>query len=178
MPPKKSKPKKVVKSPKKSPKKSVKSVKSVKSPKKSPRTKIKKEDVVPDVDVDYDDEDNTPVDELADVPELYDIDSNNALKERYEYKPVVRQEITYLTADNRKTSEVMTQFEYTEIIGQRAKQIENGGPCFTDVTGMGNPIKMAEKELRDRKCPLDIIRRLSSNVAERWSANEMAFVAI
>jgi len=99
-------------------------------------------------------------------------------KELYEYKPVINQEIIYLTSENRKTSEIMTMFEYTEIIGHRAKQIENGGPCFTNVEGITDPIKMAEKELRDRKCPLDIIRKLSNNVAELWHANEMGFVEI
>lgn len=153
-------------------KKVVKVVKKTKVVKKvKPTTKAK-----PKVDF-GDDDPIEPVDELDDVPDLYDIDAG-VLKERYEYKPVIRKEVVYLTADNRRTSEIMTQFEYTEIIGQRAKQIENGGPCFTSTTGMSDPIKMAEKELRDRKCPLDIIRQISMFVAERWHANEMGFVAV
>lgn len=106
------------------------------------------------------------------IPELT-TDVNQSLKERYEYNPVVRTEIVYLTPENRKTSEIMTRFEYTEIISQRAKQIENGGPCYTDVDDLTDPIDMAEKEVRDKKCPLDIIRMISANVAELWHANEM-----
>jgi hypothetical protein len=129
--------------------------------------------------VDYDDAESVePVDEIDNVPELYDIDDNNALKERYEYKPEVRKETVYLTANNRRTSENMSQFEYTEIISLRSKQIELGGQCFTTTDGISDPIKKAEKEMRDRKCPLDVVRSLSAYVAERWHANEMGFVEI
>ena len=128
--------------------------------------------------LDYSESSEDELVELDDVPDLYDVDPDSALKERYAYKPVVRQEIVYLTKNNRRTSEIMSMFEYTEIIGHRAKQIENGNVCFTNVDGISDPIKMAEKELRDRKCPLDIIRKLSDNVAELWHANEMGFIEV
>lgn len=97
--------------------------------------------------------------------------------EKYEYKPVVNTEIVFLDPVNRVTSECMTRFEYTEIISQRAKQIENGGPCFTDTDGISDPIEMAKKELCDKKCPLNIIRPITNFVAEKWSVNEMAIPA-
>jgi DNA-directed RNA polymerase I, II, and III subunit RPABC2 len=146
---------------------------------KSPRRAPKKVNEESNETVDYDDTDSAePADEIDNIPELYDIDDTNSLKDRYEYNPEVRKETVYLTANNRRTSENMSQFEYTEIIGQRAKQIELGGPCFTTTDGISDPIKKAEKEMRDRKCPIDIVRHLSAYVAERWHANEMGFIEI
>jgi DNA-directed RNA polymerase I, II, and III subunit RPABC2 len=115
--------------------------------------------------------------ELDDIPELYESNRETTLKERYVYKPEVRKEIIYLTPENRVTSEIMNRYEYTEIISIRAKQIEDGGPCFTNIENLTDPIEMAEKEMRDRKCPLDITRMLSENVGELWHANEMGFTA-
>jgi len=89
-------------------------------------------------------------------------------------QPIIQKEIIILDSENCKTSEILTQFEYTEIISHRAKQIENGGICFTDVQYLTDPIMMAEKELKDGKCPLDIIRMLTDKIGERWHVNEMA----
>jgi DNA-directed RNA polymerase subunit K/omega len=106
------------------------------------------------------------------IPELEMV--SNALKERYEYKPMIRSEIIYLHPSNYITSEVMTKFEYCEIISIRSKQIENGSMPFTDVGNITNPIEIAKKEIEDKKCPLDIIRMLTDKVAEKWSVNDMA----
>lgn len=123
------------------------------------------EDVVPDLDDDNDADNDVDV----------ETEEKTELTERYEYQPVVRKEIVYVTPENRVTSEIMTRYEYTEVISIRAKHIEDGGQCFTDVGNITDPIEMAEKELRDRKCPLDITRMLSDNVAELWHVNEMGF---
>jgi DNA-directed RNA polymerase I, II, and III subunit RPABC2 len=126
--------------------------------------------------VDYgSDNDEQSVRELDDIPELYESNPETILKERYIYKPEVRKEIIYVTPENSITSEIMTRYEYTEIISIRAKQIEDGGPCFTSIENLTDPIDMAEKEMRDRMCPLDITRMLSEYVGELWHANEMGF---
>jgi DNA-directed RNA polymerase subunit K/omega len=119
------------------------------------------------------DDDDDDDDEKDEIPELTSTDDIKPLKEKYKYNPVIRTEIVYVTPNNRKSSEIMTKFEFTEIISIRSKQIENGGSCFTDTYGLIDPIERAEKELRDRKCPLDIARSMSSNVSELWHANEM-----
>ena len=107
------------------------------------------------------------------VPDLAAVDPMQILKERYEYKPVIRMQITFVTPENRITSEIMTKFECAQVISVRAKQIENGGTCFTDTQELSDPIEMARKELFDKKCPLDVVRGITDKVFERWHVNEM-----
>ena len=42
-----------------------------------------------------------------------------------------------------------------------------------DIEDESNPIKMAEMEIRMKKCPLSIVRYISSNIAEVWEVNEL-----
>lgn len=99
---------------------------------------------------------------------------SDAVKERYEYKPIIRTEIVYRKPEDRITSEVMTKFEYCEIISHRAKQIENGGQSFTDVGELTDPLAIAKKEISDKKCPLCVVRMITDKIAEKWSVNELA----
>lgn len=110
-------------------------------------------------------------DEKDDLPDLTDL---SKIKERYEYKPVVSQEIIILHPDQRRTSDVMTMFEYTNIISQRATQINNGGECYTDTANLTDPIEMARKELHDKRCPLMVQRGVTDKIFELWTANELA----
>jgi DNA-directed RNA polymerase subunit K/omega len=89
------------------------------------------------------------------------------------YENEIHREVNITPSNYRKTSEIMTKFEFTEVVSHRAKQIENGGKIYTDVFDEGNPIKMAEIEIRMRRCPLAIRRLLSHNLAEIWEVNEM-----
>jgi DNA-directed RNA polymerase subunit K/omega len=89
------------------------------------------------------------------------------------YENEIYREIIIVPSAYRKTSEIMTKFEFTEVVSHRAKQIENGGKIYTDIGDEGNPINMAEMEIRMRRCPLAIRRLLSHNLAEIWSINEM-----
>ena len=82
-------------------------------------------------------------------------------------------EIIIVADEKRKTSEIITKFEFTEVVSNRAKQIENGGKIFTDIGSLSNPIEMAELEIKMKKCPLSIRRMISSNLAEIWDVNEM-----
>lgn len=95
-------------------------------------------------------------------------------KERYEYNPVLETTIIYIHKNNRVTSEVMSLFEYTECVSQRAKQLENDSRVrFTDTSGITDCIAMAKKELADKRCPLAIRRQLHDNIYELWRTSEM-----
>lgn len=98
---------------------------------------------------------------------------NKKVKEKYEYNPEIISKIEIVHPDNRILSELMTIFEYTELISIRAKQIENGGICYTVVGSLSDPIDMAKKELHDRKCPLTVKRLVANNIYELWTANEL-----
>jgi len=84
----------------------------------------------------------------------------------------------FIVPDNeRTTSQIMTLEEYTEAVGIRATEIENGTPVFTDVSGMICPIEMAKKEILDGKSPYKLIREMSakkgSKTVEIWKINDM-----
>jgi DNA-directed RNA polymerases I, II, and III subunit RPABC2 len=149
------------------------------SSKKIHRKQAVKKDDLKELDFSTEDPDDIEEDQgvdeedLDDKKEIIRIDPNTRLSEYYEYVPEIHKQIIFISPENRKTSEIMTKFEYTDIISQRAKQIEKGSAVFTDVGDLTDPIQIAEKELRDKRCPLDIVRMITDYTAERWHANEM-----
>ena len=52
----------------------------------------------------------------------------------------------------------LTKFERVRLIGQRAEYLANGAPPMVDITGMTNALDIAEKELREKKIPLKVLR--------------------
>ena len=106
-------------------------------------------------------------DEVDDIPIVRDdVDSSN---------PEYHRKINITPPNMRITSEIMTLFEFSEVIGIRATQIEKGSPVFVDLTGLTDPRDMATKELLQRRCPLKIVRKINAHEQEEWSCNEMGF---
>jgi len=105
------------------------------------------------------------------------LDANKIYNEKY--KPYnsndiqLTNEILIITGNDRVTSEIMTIYEYTELISNRASHIINGGKLYTNVDNLQDAISMAEKELHDNKCPLSILRQVSKIEYELWDANEL-----
>ena len=84
--------------------------------------------------------------------------------------------ITVVRPEDRKTTDIMTRFEYSEVLGIRMTQLEGANAVvFTDVTGLSTPYDKAVKEMFDRKCPLCIERHIEPFVKEIWDVNEMGF---
>ena len=52
----------------------------------------------------------------------------------------------------------LTKYERTRILGVRADQIARGAPPTVDITGLIEPLKIAEKELREKTLPIIISR--------------------
>lgn len=73
----------------------------------------------------------------------------------------------------RITSDIMTLAEYTRVISERAKQIENGSIIFVDVKDETDTIKIAEMEVFQKKSPLKIRRDINKSIYELWRVNEM-----
>lgn len=128
-----------------------------------------KEEVADDAADDAENEDDADAEQM---PELAVV--SEALKERFKYRPELEKTVTYVLPEDRITSEVMTKFEYCEIVSIRAKQIENGGKPFTSIGELTDPIDIAKKEIADKKCSLDIVRGITDVLFERWHANELA----
>jgi DNA-directed RNA polymerase subunit K/omega len=76
-----------------------------------------------------------------------------------------------------KTLPIMTKFEKTRIIGQRAKQIETGSVPFIKVPdNIIDSYLIAELELQQRKLPFIIRRPLPNGTCEYWDANDLEMI--
>lgn len=75
--------------------------------------------------------------------------------------------------DDKITSNILTIYEMTELIGIRATQIANGAPIFTDIEYINDPIEMAKKEIINNKCPLYVKRYIGLDKFELWDPNVM-----
>ncbi len=73
----------------------------------------------------------------------------------------------------RRTSHRLTLAERTNLIGTRATHISKGAQIYVDIGNLDNPIKIAEKELKERKFPFNIEREINSYEVEYWNPNEM-----
>lgn len=87
--------------------------------------------------------------------------------------------------NDRRTSTIMSLYEYTECRSIRATQISKYNNCFVSIDGLSDPIEMAERELRQRMSPI-ILRRCVgvttdhaaahiTKYYEEFRANDMGF---
>lgn len=81
-------------------------------------------------------------------------------------------EVKVVAPANRETSNMMTEFELTEVVSIRAQQIVEGCKPFVDIGDETNPIEIAKMEIKQKKCPMMIQRRVG-NYIEEWGINEM-----
>eukprot|EP01041_Mallomonas_annulata_P013167 gene13167-27853_t len=73
----------------------------------------------------------------------------------------------------RITSKYMTKYERARVLGTRALQISMNAPVMVDVGGETDSLKIAMKELRERKIPMIIRRYLPDNSYEDWSLEDL-----
>jgi DNA-directed RNA polymerase subunit K/omega len=128
-----------------------------------------------DAEFDVDDVDDVNDDEFFDENNFKDFNTNIKFHvfDPDKYKNEIHKEIIIVPSMYRKTSEVITKFEFTDVTSNRAKQIENGSKIFVDIGDVDDPIIMAEMEIKMKQCPLAIRRLISNNIAEVWDVNEM-----
>jgi len=74
---------------------------------------------------------------------------------------------------NRITSPYMTKYERARILGTRALQISMNAPIMVDLEGETDPLQIAMKELKQKKIPLIIRRKLPDGSFEDWGVNEL-----
>mmetsp|Transcript_24966 Transcript_24966/g.25584 ORF Transcript_24966/g.25584 Transcript_24966/m.25584 type:complete len:133 (+) Transcript_24966:35-433(+) len=73
----------------------------------------------------------------------------------------------------RITTRYMTKYERARVLGTRALQISMNAPVMVDVEQETDALKIATKELRERKIPMIIRRYLPDNSYEDWSLDEL-----
>ena len=73
-----------------------------------------------------------------------------------------------------KTLPFLTKYEYTRILGQRAKQIEQGAQPFIKIDeNIIDPYLIAKKELENKKLPFIIKRPLPCSGFEYWHLEDL-----
>ena len=82
------------------------------------------------------------------------------------------QEVDVVPARDRRTSNMLTNFEYTEVVSIRAQQLVDGCEPWVDIGNETSPIKIAEMEIKAKKCPLAIERAVGTQI-EIWNISEM-----
>ena len=95
-------------------------------------------------------------------PVKYRVLENKKIKERM-----------VIPAENRRTSHRLTLAEKTNLIGVRAAHIEKGAPIFVEIHNLNKPEEIAEKELRERRFPFLLERKINRYEVEYWDPNEM-----
>ncbi|AAS52405.1 AEL279Cp [Eremothecium gossypii ATCC 10895] len=75
--------------------------------------------------------------------------------------------------EERTTTPYMTKYERARILGTRALQISMNAPVFVDLEGETDPMRIAMKELAEKKIPLVIRRYLPDGSFEDWSVEEL-----
>lgn len=75
----------------------------------------------------------------------------------------------------RITTLFLTKYERARVLGTRALQISMNAPVMVDLDGETDPLKIAMKELRERKIPIIIRRYLPDGSHEDWSMDELLF---
>ena len=73
----------------------------------------------------------------------------------------------------RVTTRYLTKYERARVLGTRALQISMNAPVMVDLDGETDPLKIAMKELRERKIPIIIRRYLPDGSHEDWSIDEL-----
>ena len=98
--------------------------------------------------------------------ELYNNDENLFVNNEEIYNEINKKE--------KISSNRLTKYEKTKIIGIAAQQIEGGRVPTIDIPNyMSNPIDIAEYELNQKKTPFVLKRKLPNNKFEYWSIDQL-----
>ena len=73
-----------------------------------------------------------------------------------------------------KSEPILTKYEYTKILGMRAQQIATGAEPLIKVTeDLNDVVLIAKEELRQRKTPMILQRKVGINKFEYWKIEDL-----
>lgn len=76
---------------------------------------------------------------------------------------------------NNISEPIMYKYEYTQIIGVRAQQIAEGSEPLIKVTkDLTNEVLIAEEELRQRKTPFILERKITNTHTDYWKIEDLS----
>lgn len=97
--------------------------------------------------------------------------------EIYNLARVVRDDRGIIVDELHKTLPILTKYERTRVLGQRAKQINDGATPFVKVPeGVIDGYLIALKELEEKKIPFIIRRPLPNRASEYWHLEDLQVV--
>lgn len=103
-------------------------------------------------------------------PELKNINFNELIA----LSKITRNKDGFIVDPLHKTFPYLTKFERAKILGQRAKQINNGSPIFVKVTpNIIDGHTIALMELQQKKIPFIIKRPLPNGSNEYWKVSDL-----
>jgi DNA-directed RNA polymerase I, II, and III subunit RPABC2 len=125
--------------------------------------------------------------EEEDDPELFSVNLHEAHNKLKQFHPETTtanyNEIQILTRikrlngiivdQNHKTLPILSKYERTKILGQRAKQIEDGDTPYITINNIVDPTIIALMELEEQKIPFIIRRPLPNGKSEYWNLNDL-----
>ena len=87
---------------------------------------------------------------------------------------VVRNSAGVIVDDLHRTIPIMTKYEKTRILGQRAKQLNEGAPAFINIDStVIDGYLIAVKELEQKRTPFIIRRPLPNGGSEYWRIQDL-----
>jgi hypothetical protein len=75
--------------------------------------------------------------------------------------------------NKRRTRPIMTKFEYSYLISQRAVMIEHDSPLMIPDTKFVNAIDIAKEETERKMNPIILVRHLPNGTIEEWKCSEL-----
>jgi len=76
--------------------------------------------------------------------------------------------------DNKKTPPYLTRYERTKVISVRAQQLSIGKQPQIEVDSTNtNHLEIALQELKEKKIPNNIIRKLPDKTIEIWAVKDL-----
>lgn len=97
--------------------------------------------------------------------------------EIYNLARVVRDDRGIIVDELHKTLPILTKYERTRVLGQRAKQINDGAMPFIKVPeGVIDGYLIAQKELEEKKIPFIIRRPLPNRGSEYWHLEDLQII--
>lgn len=77
------------------------------------------------------------------------------------------------------TEPIMSKYEFTQVLGIRVQQIERGAEPLIKVSpDLNTPLLIAEEELRQRKTPFIIKRKITKDRFEYWKIDDLSIEMI
>lgn len=140
------------------------------------------EDPDTDNDMDLDRDNDMDMDLDLDLEDAQQYgDENAAINDRH---PWITKTITiHVPDEERMGSDLMSVFEYTQLISIRVSQMAKDGIHLVDAKS-DNAIDIAKQEIREKRCPIGIIRVMNVETSqdgvqkiyqEYWDPNLMTF---